>query len=332
MKLKIIGAAVLIIPYVAEVCRADDQPPAAASAVSQSAWVVPDISKLPDDDWGRTVRYGRDLVSKTASLIGPEVKDPTRRFAGNNLNCQSCHINAGTQKYGMPFIGVFADFPNYREREGTVGTMQDRIQGCMERSMNGKPLPETGPEMIAIVSYMKFLSTGRPVGEPTPGRKAGQMPELDRAADPAHGRTIYASNCSACHGSDGKGQRVGKVGDAKGYVFPPVWGPDSFNDGAGMNTLIDAANFIHSNMPQGTTWQSPSLSPEDAWDVAAYIDSQPRPKKSGLARDYPNKLEKPVDTPYGPYSDGFSQEQHKLGPFAPIREAITKLQEKRRGN
>jgi len=314
----------------AEVC-ADVKPAIAASAAAPSQWIVPDIDKLPDDEWGRTVRYGRDLIAKTASLIGPEVKDSARRFAGNNLNCQSCHINAGTQEYGIPFIGVFADFPKYRARTGAVGTMEDRIQGCMERSMNGKPLPANGPEMIAIVSYMKFLSTGRPVGEPTPGRRAGAMPELDRAADPLRGRKIFESNCAACHGADGRGQRVGSIGDAKGYVFPPLWGPDSFNDGAGMNTLIDAANFIHSNMPQGTTWQNPSLSPEDAWDVAAYIESQPRPQKANLEKDFPNKLEKPVDEPYEPFPDDFSLEQHKFGPFAPIRAAIKKLRQKQRG-
>ncbi|MBS0232188.1 MAG: c-type cytochrome [Proteobacteria bacterium] len=330
MKLKRIAAAVLIMSAAAEVCG-EVKPTIAASTATASQWIVPDIDKLPDDNWGRTVRYGRDLIAKTASLIGPEVKDPARRFAGNNLNCQSCHINAGTQEYGIPFIGVFADFPKYRARSGAVGTIEDRLQGCMERSMNGKPLPANGPEMIAIVSYMKFLSTGRPIGEPTPGRRAGAMPELDRAADPVRGRKIFENNCAACHGADGLGQRVGSIGDAKGYVFPPLWGPDSFNDGAGMNTLIDAANFIHSNMPQGTTWQSPSLSPEDAWDVAAYIESQPRPKKANLEKDFPNKLEKPVDEPYGPFADDFSLEQHKFGPFAPIRAAVKKLRQKQRG-
>lgn len=330
MKLKRYGAVILILSFAQQVCWAEDKQDTATSVSGQTPWRVPDIEKLPDDEWGKAVRYGRDLISKTASIIGPEVKDPARRYAGNNLNCQNCHIAAGTREYGIPFVGVFADFPKYRARTGNVGTIEDRIQGCMERSMNGRPLPVNGPEMIAIVSYMKFLSTGRPVGEPTPGRRAGHMPELDRAADPMRGRAIFNARCAACHGADGQGQRVGKVGDGKGYLFPPLWGPDSFNDGAGMNSLIDAANFIHSNMPQGTTWQNPSVSPEDAWDVAAYIDSQPRPRLANLGRDYPNKLEKPVDTPYGPYADHFSPAQHKFGPFAPIRAEITKLKAEQR--
>lgn len=295
-------------------------------AAKQSPWVVPDITKLPDDEWGRAVRYGRDLIAKTSSLIGPEVKDPAYRFAGNNLNCQSCHINAGTQQFGLALVGVYADFPTYSARSGSVSTMEDRIQGCMQRSMNGKPLPSNGAEMVAMVSYLKFLSDGIPVGAKTFGRGSGNMPELARAADPERGKTIYANNCAACHGTNGLGQRVGKVGDAKGYVFPPLWGPDSFNDGAGMNQLIDAANFIHSNMPQGTTWNSPALKPEDAWDVAAYIDSKPRPKMADLDHDFPNKLQKPVDSPYGPYADDLPQSEHKLGPFGPIRDADKKLE------
>ncbi len=311
--------ALLLIPALALAsARAAEPPP-------QTPWVTPDANALPDDEWGRTVRYGRDLISKTATLIGPEAADPAHRLAGNNLNCQSCHLESGTKQFGLPFQGVYADFPNYRARSGTVGTIEDRIQGCMTRSMNGKPLPPGGREMTALVAYLKFLSNGRPVGAPTPGRGPGRMPELDRAADPVHGRAIYGEVCAACHGETGQGQRVGQAGDAQGYAIPPLWGPDSFNDGAGMDRLINAANFIHNNMPAGTTWQQPALSPEDAWDVAAFIQSQPRPQKAQLDRDFPNRLQKPADTPYGPYADGLDPQQHKLGPFAPIREAIAKL-------
>jgi thiosulfate dehydrogenase len=302
--------------------------PLASSSVSPAAappWTVPDADKLPDDDWGRTVRYGRDLISKTASLIGPEVANPARRWSGNNLTCQNCHLQSGTKEFGLPFQGVYADFPNYRARSGSVGTIEDRIQGCMTRSMNGKMLPAGGAELTAMVAYMMFLSTGRAVGAPTTGRGSGTMSELTRAADPAHGRTVYAQTCAACHGDNGQGQRVGNAGDAQGYVIPPLWGPDSFNDGAGMARLGVAANFVHSNMPNGATWQQPAVPDTDAWDVAAFVESQPRPHKAGLDRDFPNRLQKPIDTPYGPYADEFDPEQHKLGPFQPIRAAVKKL-------
>ena len=302
------------------------EPSAVPGHASAKAWIVPDVGALPDSDWCRTVRYGRDLIARTASLIGPEVADPQHRFAGNNLNCQNCHLQAGTKEYGLALIGVYADFPNYRARSGNVGTMEDRIEGCLTRSMNGKPIPQSSPEMTAIVSYLKFLSTGRPVGAPTPGRGSGRMIELSRAADPARGKVVFAQACAACHGADGLGERAGRPGDAKGYLIPPLWGPDSYNDGAGMARLISAANFIHSNMPNGTTWKQRVLSPADAWDVSAYVDSQPRPHKSGLDRDFPNLTQKPVDAAYGPYADHFSAAQHKYGPFTPIRAAIKALE------
>ncbi len=309
-----------IILFMAALCSLA---PLCAEAVPvKPAWTVPDIDKLPDDVWGNTVRYGHDLVSKTAMLIGPKAKDFHHRFSGNNLDCQSCHIQAGTKQFGLPFVGVFADFPNYRARSGSGGTIEDRINGCMTRSMNGKPLPLESREMTAIVAYLKFLSTGVPVGSKTLGRGPGSMPELTRAADPAHGHTVYTANCAACHGTNGLGLRAGKPADGQGYTMPPLWGPDSFNDGAGMGRLITAANFIHSNMPDGTTWQNPALSSQDAWDVAAYLETQPRPHRANLDRDFPNRLEKPVDTPYGPYADRIPASQHKFGPFKPIRDAI----------
>ena len=304
---------------VARIPPAVSLPTSAAARSQQPAWVVPDVDALPDDEWGRTVRHGRDLIARTYALIGPEAPDASRRFAGNNLACQNCHLEAGTKRFGLPFQGVYADLPNYRARSGTVATVEDHIQDCMTRSMNGKPLPAGSPEMTAIVAYMKSLSDGRVVGAPTTGRGAGHMAELTRAADPALGKDVYAENCTACHGADGAGQRAGAVGNAQGYTYPPLWGDDSFNDGAGMARLIGAANFIHGNMPNGVSWHSPALSEQDAWDVAAYVQSQPRPREAHLDHDYPVALERPVDSNYGPYVDGISAEQHKLGPFAPIR-------------
>ena len=290
-----------------------------------AAWVVPDVDKLPDDEAGRTVRAGRDLTTRTAQLLGPETPDAAHRYAGNNLACASCHLDAGTKRFGIPYIGVYNDFPSYRARSGAVGTIEGRVNGCMTRSMNGRALPLDSPEMQAVVSYIKFLSTGQPAGQATPGRGSGAMPELARPADPGRGQAVYDQNCASCHQPDGLGQRAGTPGDGQGYTFPPLWGPDSFNDGAGMDRLIAAANFIHSNMPNGVSWDQPALSPDDAWDVAAFVQAQPRPEKAHLDRDYPDRLQKPVDAGYGPYADGFDPAVHKLGPFAPIREAIAKL-------
>lgn len=291
------------------------------------AWNIPDPDGLPDDAWGRTVRHGRDLITETYALIGPEVTDESKRFAGNNLSCQNCHLEAGTKQYGLPVVGVFGDFPQYRAREGQVSTIENRVNGCMTRSLNGKALPLDSSEMRAIVAYIKYVSTDTVIGQNTNGRGSGKIPELKRAADPVRGEQLYAETCAVCHGADGLGKRVGIVGDAKGYEFPPLWGSDSFNDGAGMNRLISAANFIYANMPNGISLDEPQLEPEDAWDIAAFFQSKPRPAKASLETDFPNRLEKPIDASYGPYADNFSSDVHKVGPYNQIRDEIKKLKE-----
>jgi thiosulfate dehydrogenase len=278
-----------------------------------------DVDKLPDSSWGKAVRLGRNLARSTHSLIGPDAQDPAKRYAGNGLDCASCHLEAGTRASALPFIGVFKAYPQYRPREGRIETLEDRINGCMMRSQNGKPLPVDSEEMKALIAYFEFLSTEQPAGMPVASRDAGRMPELTRAANSTAGAETFANVCARCHGADGQGRRA-EGGD--GYTYPPLWGPDSFNDGAGMARLIQAANFIRSNMPFDKTREQPVLTPEQAWDVAAYIESRARPTMTGLDRDYPVRSERPVDAPYGPYVDGFPPDQHKFGPFEPIRSKL----------
>jgi len=288
-------------------------------------WTVPEVGALPDDDYGRLVRRGRDLVTATYAHIGPEVSDPSKRYAGNNLACGDCHLEAGTKKFGLPIFGLYDEFPKYSARAGAEITIEERVNSCMTRSMNGRAMPTDVPEMQALVAYIKFLSTGVPPGQRIPGLGAGKIPELDRPADPARGRAVYVAQCQGCHNTDGSGIRRSLPTTDLGYVVPPLWGPDSFNDGAGMNRLISAANFVHSNMPQGADYLNPVLSTVDTWDVAAFVVSQPRPNKQGLEKDFPDLALKPVDTPYGPYLDGFPARQHKYGPFGPIRAALARL-------
>src|SRR5258707_4985382 len=151
------------------------------------------------------------------------------------------------------------------------------------------------------------------------------MRKLVRAADPVRGEALYANACVAVPGPSGPGTRGSLPTTDLRCMGPPLWGNDSFNDGAGMARLIPVANFLHFNMPHGVDSLNPQFSPEQAWDIAAYVISQPRPRKAGLDKDFPDLLQKPVDAPYGPYADGFSEQQHKYGPFAPIRAAIARL-------
>lgn len=192
--------------------------------------------------------------------------------------------------------------------------------------MNGKALPLESTEMKAFVAYMKWLSTGIPVGATIKGAGTRPIKEPARAANPERGKQVYAEVCAACHGEDGQGVRKGQVGDGEGYQFPPLWGPDSYNNGAGMYRQLTAAAFVHSNMPLGTTHEAPVISDEDAYDVIAFVNSQPRPHKADLDKDFPNRLRKPVDMPFPPFADGFSAEQHKYGPYDPIRAKLKELQ------
>jgi thiosulfate dehydrogenase len=300
----------------------------AAAAFGQSApprpgapvvtWDIPSVDQLPDNEEGRLARYGRSLVMATYAHIGPNVSDPEKRFAGNNLACRNCHLQGGLKKFGLLLVGAYADYPAYSNRAGERVSIEDRVNNCMTRSMNGRALPANSRELAALVTYLKVLSTGISTGADVIGQGSGSIAWLTRAADPQRGQHVFIQKCAECHGPNGSGTRVSTASPALGYLVPPLWGPDSFNDGAGMARLVTVANFVHSNMPNGTYWADPQLSPDDAWDVGAYVISQPRPHKADLAADFPDRLSKPVDTPYGPYADGFSEAQHKYGPFGPI--------------
>lgn len=316
MKRRVLALGFIVGCFVPNVGMGADvkAPPPAA------AWPTPsDPATLPAGAWKETVLYGRSLIAETAHTLGPEVENPALRFAGNNLNCQNCHLAGGTQKFGLPLIGVYAAFPAYMARENEVRTLEDRINGCMERSMNGRALPVESREMKAMLAYIQYISTGVPVGKALEGRGSASLPFLKRAASPQRGATVYRKVCIACHQADGQGKR--NDGKGAGYQFPPLWGPDSFNNGAGMHRLIASASFIRANMPVGTTFETPVLSVEEAWDVAAYINAQKRPARARLDLDYPNRARKPVDAPFPPFTGAFPPEQHKLGPFQPMLDA-----------
>ena len=294
----------------------------AGNEIDLTRWIPPDIVTVTDNPLGALIKYGYGLFTDTAKEIGPTVADPARRFAGNNLVCQNCHLRGGTQPYAMPLMGVAGQFPQYRAREGRVATLEDRIDGCLERSMNGRALPPGGREMQAFTSYMRWLSKGIPDRAKLAGAGTLRIKEPARAADLGHGAEVFSNVCAACHGPDGLGQHAQS---GAGYQFPPLWGPDSYNNGAGMSRLLTAAAYAMHNMPIGTAFNAPVLADEEAYDVAAYIISQKRPEMANLDKDFPTRLQKPIDTPYGPYVDGFSPEEHKYGPFGPIRAKVHEM-------
>ena len=285
---------------------------------NKGPWKIPTLATdLPDGSRGQLIKYGYYLTSESSRWMGPGAINPDHRYSGNNLACKNCHLENGTQPGSASWVGVTKRYPQYRGREDRVGTIEDRINGCMERSMNGERLPEDSRQMKAIVAYMEWLSSDMP--DSLLAHYSGFPPvELpDTPADTLHGRLVYERECVVCHGAEGQG--VWLADSSKGYQYPPVWGEDSYNHGAGMNRVITAARFIKGNMPFGqATAGSPKLTDQESLDVAAYIDSFNRPEKAGVASDYPDPLRKPVSTPYGPWPDSFPALQHKYGPFKPI--------------
>lgn len=285
-----------------------------------STYTIPDVKDIPNTKYGDLVRYGRELIVNTSQYIGPEVDNPAMRYAGNNNQCQNCHLDAGTKAYSAPFIGTYGEFPQYRPREDGIGSLTARINGCMQRSMNGYPLPENSKEMQAMQAYMHWLSLGVPVGGASQLKGRG-LAKIDRkmvktkAADLTKGEEVYAMHCAACHGANGEG--VKKEGKAMGYEYPALWGTDdTYNKGAGMYRLLKAADFIKSNMPLGATHENPILTDEEAYNVAAYInqDAHYRPEKINRKSDFPVESVKAPDV----YRKGIESELHQFGPYGTI--------------
>ena len=237
--------------------------------------------RIPDGPLGAAIELGRRIVTRT-----PE---NAPAYAGSALNCTSCHLDSGRTPWAAPWVGIWGMFPEYRSRNAKVNALPDRINDCFERSLNGRPLPPGSREMIGILAYMQWLSREVPTGQSVAGRgflriKSTQPP------DPARGARIYAQKCALCHGEAGQGINA-PSGD---MVYPPLWGPKSFNIGAGMARLNTAAAFAKANMPLG---QGGSLSDQDAFDVAAFFIRQPRPDFGRKSEDWP-KGGKPEDARY----------------------------------
>jgi thiosulfate dehydrogenase len=219
---------------------------------------------------GELIAYGYKLITETFALIGPEAPDASKRFAGNNLACKNCHLDAGTDRVGLALVGVARTYPKFSTRSGRVISLAERIDECMTRSMNGRKLPAGSREMAAYLAYLKFI------GEPQ-AVTAEPAPPAPLPPDATRGTAVYDRVCAACHQPDGLGKRWGAPADARGYLFPPVWGPDSFNDGAGMDHFRRSVGFIQHDMPRGTDPTHPQLTLQDAWDAAALLQSKPRP-------------------------------------------------------
>jgi thiosulfate dehydrogenase len=274
-----------LMVLVAVGCQASSEPAPAAIAPATQAlgpearYRAPTEAELPQDPSGAAVRRGLQIVTKTHETL------PDHTPSG--LHCTSCHLEGGTKAYASPWLGVVPKYPVYRARSGKVDSIEERINDCFERSLNGKPLDPASPDMAAIVAYMRFISRDVPAGE-TPGRGFARL-QPTAAPDRAHGEQLYKERCSACHGADAQGQSPEGL-----YLFPALAGGRSFNLGAGMARLNTAAAFIRSNMPLG---QGGTLTEQEAYDVADYVIHLDRPDFADGIHDWP-KGDKPSDARY----------------------------------
>ena len=311
---------VLVIASVVMACNQKTTSDASVVTEQQSDSIFspPDTSTIPDNATGEMIRYGRELLVNFPYYLGP--KGTVGTYGGNGLGCQNCHLEAGTRPYGLNYFSAHARYPQYRAREGKILTLADRVNNCIERPLNGRPLPLDSKEMVAIVTYMQWLGKNVPVGGSVEGDRLKEIALLDRPADPIKGRVVYEKHCMRCHGDDGQG--VLKE-DGIAYIYPPLWGKLSYQPGSSMHRLIKAAQFIKYNMPNDIArWDKPVLTDEEAFDVAAYVNDDKlheRPQPN-LETEYPVLKEKPIDYYWPPFADAFTPEQHKYGPFKPIME------------
>lgn len=270
---KSVVAALLGTVVILGGCRRVEPPPAAAAI-----WQAPPESAIPADSFGAAIRRGLALMRFTPESLP--------QYARSNLRCTSCHRLDGRDPSSAPFVGVYARYPKYLPRTGAVVTMQDRVNYCLTRSLAGNALPDNSREMGDMLAYFAFISIGLPVGSDVPGG-SGLIPVPEKLdGDSARGRAIYAARCARCHAADGGGGAVAGV--------PAVWGPRSFSIGASMARRERAASFIFHNMPQDSAG---TLTPQQAFDVAAFITLQPRPDLPGKENDFPLGGA-PADVPY----------------------------------
>jgi thiosulfate dehydrogenase len=233
-------------------------PPAPAKAI---AFTPPTEDTIPNSPLGDMIRFGKDVFVDTQRYA--------KKYVGNGLNCVNCHLDAGRLANAAPLWAAYVAYPAYRGTNKEINTFGERLESCFRFSMNGTVPPLDSAVIVGLTSYAFWLATGAPVGAHLAGRGYPDVSQPALAPDKARGAKVYATHCAACHGADGAGLKAGTV-----YTFPPLWGRASYNAGAGMHRDGTAAAFIKANMPLG---QGNTLTDQEAWDVAAYMNSHSRP-------------------------------------------------------
>ena len=279
----------------------------------KTLFVAPDTSELQNDEWGKMVKYGVRLIQNTNQYLGPE-GTVSKNFK-NKMTCTNCHLNNGTKPFGLNFFNSHKTYPQYRGRENMVLSLADRVNNCITRPMGGTALPLDSKEMTAMISYMKWLGE-KYDPEKHEGYGLKDIKIEGMASSSVRGEKVYQTHCKRCHSDNGEGQM-----DATKslYIYPPLWGENSYQEASSMHRVLKAAKFIKYNMPNDSSKDEPLLSDQQALDVAAFINNgkiHPRPKSKYEA--FPNLSTKTVDFFKGPYLDGFPDSVHTFGPWDEI--------------
>lgn len=272
----------------------DRSAPTAGMPVGADGYYLPPPDgSIPEGPYGDAVRRGRDIFMETSTRVSDHV--------GNTLACVNCHLDAGRREHSAPMWGAYGLYPAYRSKTQSISTLEDRIMGCFTYSMNaqaspsGKP-PAAGSDVYRdLMTYFYWMSDGAPTGEKLPGAGFPKLEKPEQGYDLIRGENVFMQNCALCHGADGQGQRDPE----SGVVFPALWGAESYNWGAGMARIDTAAGFIKANMPLGKPF---SLTDQEAWDVAAYLDSHERPKdprQTGTVEEARVEFHKDEESFYG---------------------------------
>lgn len=322
-RMLLVLAIIGLIAVVAFWLKVRNNPPKdKAAVIEKPRWIIPDTNELTGNPDAKLIKYGRDLIANTAYYFGPK---GIVAHLSNGLNCQNCHLEAGTKLYGNNFSKVSTSYPKFKDRSATVETMVKKVEDCFERSLNGNKIDSNGREMNAFIAYLKWIGENVKKGTEPKGSGIEELPFLTRAADTVKGRMVYVAKCQVCHGKTGEG-----LLNAKGtaYTYPALWGEHSYNIGASIYRLSKFAGYVKHNMPFKSDKKN-QLTNEQAWDVAAFINSKPHPYKD-LKADWPKLITKPYDYPFGPYADQqFDTDQRKYGPFAPIKKYYAALVKKK---
>lgn len=275
-----------------------------------------DSSKVPHTAYGKAVLYGRELVMNTPKYIGPN--GIAGQYATNKMSCRHCHQAGGLKLHSFSLVLTHDIYPQYRAREDKILSLAERINNCINRPLNGKSLPLDSKEMIAFLSYLRYINNQWGNDSTYKEKKQNSLALTDTAASPERGMILFDNNCSRCHGTDGSGMLTA---DESAYLYPPLWGEKSYQAGSSMHRVLKLATWIKYNMPFDKAIPGkPFLTDQQALDIAAFINDDQiheRPVNDRI-NDYSQIEMKPIDYEVGPYIDTFSEKQHKYGPFPPI--------------